>query len=126
MHGLIASPHSKELATGEAAADPAFSDRPDEIDVCVKAGDLLIGDARLLHAAHDNRTDEERMLITLWYQPDFAALPEPVQAQMVAKTQAIPANWPASAKALVEPLLPRYTGSAKPAAHSKRPAKIEA
>ncbi len=43
---------------------------------------MPIGDARLLHAAHANATDQRRTLITLWYQPDRASLPERVQAQM--------------------------------------------
>ncbi len=122
LHGLIARPHSAELhAPKTLECNPAFSDRPDEVDVCVKAGELLIGDARLLHAAHDNQTDEERMLITLWYQPDYANLPEDIQAQMVAKIQIIPTDWPDDSKALLEPLLPRYTGGVKAAKSSLRP-----
>jgi hypothetical protein len=68
----------------------------------------------LLHAAHENTTTDRRTLITLWYQPDFANLPERIQAQMVAKTQKIPGEWPESAKNLLESLLPKYTGSAAP------------
>ena len=124
LHALIARPHSPELHSAKMEDTPSFSDRPDEVDVCVKAGDLLIGDARLLHAAHNNQTDEERMLITLWYQPDFAHLPEDIQAQMVAKTQVIPDDWPTETKAQIEPLLPRYTGSAQPASRSLRPALL--
>ena len=122
LHALIAAPHSQELTAARTTeGNPAFSDRDDEVDVCVQAGDLLVGDARLLHAAHDNQTNEERMLITLWYQPDYERLPEEIQAQMVAKAQPVPDQWPDAAKGLLEPLRPRYGGAAQQAARSLRP-----
>ena len=34
----------------------------------VRAGDLIIGDARMLHAAHANTSDARRTVITLWFQ----------------------------------------------------------
>ncbi|HTL28723.1 MAG TPA: phytanoyl-CoA dioxygenase family protein, partial [Tepidisphaeraceae bacterium] len=52
LHDALLEPHGKALSEARDMTSPAFSDRPDEIDVRVKAGDLLIGDARLLHAAH--------------------------------------------------------------------------
>lgn len=114
LHRLLAEPHSTQLSAGRAGVE--FSDREDEVDVPVKAGDLLIGDARLLHAAHANQTDQRRTLITLWYQPDLESLPERMQAQMAKKSQAIPASWPADAREKLEPLLAtsRYRGEAAP------------
>ncbi|GAB4457102.1 MAG: hypothetical protein OHK0029_16240 [Armatimonadaceae bacterium] len=114
LHDQLLEPHSRELGEAKNLSLPEFSDRPDEVDVPVKAGDLLIGDARLLHAAHSNDTGERRTLITLWYQPNFAEMPERMQAQMVAKTQRLPESWSADVKALLEPLLPRYHGNAEP------------
>jgi ectoine hydroxylase-related dioxygenase (phytanoyl-CoA dioxygenase family) len=80
----------------------------------IRAGDLLIGDARILHAAHANTSGERRTLLTLWYQPQFATLPERIKAQMVAKTQAIPDNWPSPLREKVKSLHPVYTGDAQP------------
>ena len=114
LHDLLAEPHSPELAQAHNLDSPAFSTRPDEIDVPIKAGDLLIGDARILHATHPNDSDERRTVITIWFQPNFDTLPERIKAQMVRKMQAPPASWPDSARALVEPLLPRYQGTAEP------------
>jgi hypothetical protein len=114
LHDLLRSPHSQALGQAQDADAPEFSTRPDEVDVTVKAGELVIGDARLLHATHSNETDARRTVITLWFQPDLPALPERMQAQMAAKAQSIPADWPESAKALVSPLLSRYTGTALP------------
>ena len=113
LHDLLDEPHSGNLGKAANMDTPEFSDRPDEVDVPVKAGDLLIGDARLLHAAHSNQTNEQRTLITLWYQPQLETLPEPMQAQMANKSQRVPQDWPASAQDLVLPMLAsgRYQGS---------------
>lgn len=114
LHDQLLEPHSKALSEASDLEHPAFSTRPDEVDVGVNAGDLLVGDARLLHAAHENKTDQRRTLITLWYQPDLQAMPERMQAQMAAKVQAIPDDWPEQAKAALTPLMARYSGSAAP------------
>lgn len=116
LHRLLAEPHSKTLGAANDSSRVEFSDRPDESNVLVKAGDLLIGDARLLHAAHSNQTDKSRTLITLWYQPDLESLPERIQAQMAAKTHAVPEHWSEAAKAKILPLLAnqRYQGTAEP------------
>ena len=46
----------------------------------VKAGDLVVGDARLLHSANVNRTDERRTVLTLWYLPRYDETSERVRA----------------------------------------------
>src|SRR5690606_33776151 len=63
LHDLIDAPHSQTLAQGDHLNSVEFSNRPDEMDVPIKAGDLLLGDARLLHASHANETDERRTLL---------------------------------------------------------------
>jgi hypothetical protein len=114
LHDLLGEPQSKELSAVRDASAPEFSTRPDEIDVPVRAGDVVIGDARLLHAAHGNETDHRRTLITLWYQPDLASLPPRIQAQIARKTISIPETWPPEAREKVMPLLVRYDGYAEP------------
>ena len=37
------------------------------MDVGVKAGDLIIGDSRLYHAARANASDARRTCLTMWY-----------------------------------------------------------
>ena len=114
LHDRLDAPHSAQLGAAADTNRVEFSDWPGEADVCVRAGDLLIGDARLLHAAHENTTDERRTLITLWYQPEYDALPERMRAQMAAKAQPIPADWPDASRALLQPLVARYDGTALP------------
>ncbi len=44
-----------------------FIDHPNAIDLPVKAGQLMIGDARLLHGTHPNRSAERRTVLLGWY-----------------------------------------------------------
>lgn len=56
--------------------DPAmFCDHPEAVDVPVKAGDLVIGEGRLLHAAHGNRSNARRTLLLGWHDRPFT-IPE--------------------------------------------------
>jgi len=114
LHDLLDEPHSAELTKAGDLSHPGFSTRQDEIDVPIRAGDLLLGDARLLHAAHANNSDERRTLVTIWYQPDFDALPERAQAQMMAKLHHPPEAYPAEARAKLATITPRYAGEAVP------------
>jgi hypothetical protein len=65
-----------------------FSDHPDQVDVAVKAGSLVMADARVLHAAHRNQTDVRRTLVLAWHLrpstvPDYwtGAIPAPIAAR---------------------------------------------
>ena len=124
LHELIAEPHSEELGRANNLERAEFQPRADEIDLPVKAGDLVIGDARLLHAAHANQSDQRRTVLTLWYQPDYPSLPERVKAQMVAKTHPLAEAWPPEAKAKVAALYPVYTGDAEPHERMYRPRQM--
>ena len=114
LHEQLGNPHRKDISTADDLNRAEFSTRPDEVDVPITAGDLLIGDARLLHASHANQSNQRRTVITLWYQPDFYLLPDRIKAQMVAKTQSLPENWTATDKKSLASLLPKYEGTAEP------------
>jgi ectoine hydroxylase-related dioxygenase (phytanoyl-CoA dioxygenase family) len=124
LHNLLEEAHSPNLRQVAELDNPAFMDRPDEVNVMVKAGDLVIGDSRLLHAAHENNSENRRTVITLWYHPDMKSLAEPVQAFIAKTASKIPEDWPEDATKLIEPLIPRYTGHAEPLAWNRvRPSK---
>jgi len=91
-----------------------YQDHPDEVDVPVKAGDLLIGDARILHAAHANQSDQHRTLFTLWYQTRFEEFSDRLKARIVQdKIHQLPADWPDEARNKVQALWPSYQGDAE-------------
>lgn len=85
---LYASEHSDAVKLGskfEAEHAVMFSDHPDQVDVCVKAGSLVVRDARLLHSARKNYTDTRRTMLLVWPArpntvPDYwnDEIPEPV------------------------------------------------
>jgi len=111
---LLDEAHTPELLRAADPTRPAFSDRPDEVDVPVAAGDLLIGDARLLHAAHANNSGERRTVITLWFHPDTPKLGERLRAFIGGLTADPPASWPEAARQKTEAVLARYRGDAEP------------
>ena len=118
LHGLPPA-HTDEIQKADAS-HPALQTDPDEVDVPVKAGDLVIGDARLLHAAHPNRSNQRRTVITLWFCPTYDQLPETLQA-IYGKPRSRPENWPQAAWALIERLLATYRGDAAPLAANRIP-----
>jgi hypothetical protein len=121
LHDELPDAHSE--ATYHASTDtPLFQRHPEEVDVPVRAGDLVIGDARLLHAAHANQTDRRRSCLTLWYFPTYAELPEPVQAFIASHHPRPPADYPAGPEfERLKELFPHYTGAAEPVQWNRRP-----
>ena len=74
--------HSEELARVDDPNDPLFLNEEDEIDVPTKLGDVVIGDARVLHAANKNNSDQKRSLITLWYHPHYNQMTDEMRSRV--------------------------------------------
>jgi hypothetical protein len=85
----------------------------------VKAGSVVIGDSRMLHASHANMSDHRRTVITLWYYPNWDELPESVRAHIGATT--LPASWEGEAMATLGSLQPTYDGDAEPTKWNRIP-----
>ena len=127
-HPLHSLPHAHENELQNISdAHPALKENPDEIDVPVSAGDVVIGDARLLHSAHPNHSNSRRTVITLWYLPTFNALPDSVKAYFMNRSDILqpsagkPENWSeANWKKLCQ-ISADYTGNAIPVTESKTP-----
>lgn len=111
LHDRISGSHTKDLSGGNVLEKPEFQDYEGEIDVPVKAGDMLIGDARLLHAAHANNSDKNRSLLTLWYQVHMKHFSPGLQSNVTAKAGPLPRTWPEAVRAKVEALYPKYDTS---------------
>lgn len=124
LHDEIREAHTE--ATYSASLDSAeFRQHPNEIDITVTAGDVVMGDARVLHAAHQNRTDRHRTLLTLWYFPDWANLPESIRARAGRREPLVPPKWwSGDAGKAVEPLVPWYHGDAQPARWNRIPTML--
>ncbi len=114
LHDLLSEAHTPELREARNLDSIEYALRPDEVDVCVKAGDLVIGDSRILHASHANDSDARRTVITLWFHPDMKALHEGTQGFIASMTGEMPKHWNDADRTRVEPLLARYDGDVEP------------
>ncbi len=94
--------------------NPFFGEYPEELDVTVSAGDVVVGDARLLHASHTNRSERHRSEITIWMLPWFSDLNERTQAWIHRDMHHRHRDWPEFALEQIEPVVPRYRGDAEP------------
>lgn len=112
LHDILPNAHGAELQRVENIDHPAFQHYNGEIDIPVNAGDLVIGDSRLLHASHSNVSDEHRTVITLWYHPFFALLPESMQAHIGRMRQKL--EWSDADWDRIEELNPNYQGDIEP------------
>ncbi len=113
--------HTKEINRMENENDPRFLDFPDEMDVPIKAGDLVIGDARMFHATHANSTDQYRTVITVWLFPLFEGLQKSTQSWVHQEFHKDHAEWPMDALEKIKPLIPNCTGTAQKYGFNRQP-----
>jgi ectoine hydroxylase-related dioxygenase (phytanoyl-CoA dioxygenase family) len=119
LHKVIADAHSEELGEAKDLKRVEFQPQPGEIDVRVKAGDLLIGDSRIMHAAHANTSDERRTVITLWFHPDYQDSPEELRAAFETRKDPLPPGWSPESLQLLDSVLINYQGRAEPLKFSR-------
>jgi hypothetical protein len=122
QHGM--GGHDEGTRFADPDTSPAYADAVGQVDLSVTAGDLLIGDARILHAPHGNQTGERRTVITMWYLPRYDELPEQMQASFKQMLYtAPPGDLPPDLVSAIVPLLPDYQGDRDPAAWNRQPGK---
>lgn len=124
LHDLLPPAHSNEI--NEASEfGPAHATQPGEVTVSVRAGDAVIGDSRILHATHANRSERRRTCLTLWYLPRFAELPDGVRSYVVDHPALPPRGWwrdeHVSLPRPLRELLPTYEGDEQPVAYNRTP-----
>lgn len=126
--------HGENLSLYKDPNDPAYAAHPDEVAVEIKAGDLLIGDSRLLHGAYANSVNKERPLLISWYLPNFSDLPEDIQARFneiylrkgldVDAGELAPTtteDWSPALYKHIAGLAPHYGGQVQPTPWCRRP-----
>lgn len=75
LHDTLPDAHGVDIQSIDDLSHPAFADFPDAVDVPLKAGDLVIADARILHSAWPNQTNKRRTLLLAWH--DVFTFPKP-------------------------------------------------
>ena len=125
LHDHLGKGHDSDIRHTDDRDHPLFSKHPAEIDVPVSAGDLVVGDARLLHSANSNRTDERRTVLTLWYLPRYDEASERVRAGYRERTNlAVLKDFSAADRRRIAPLVPDYAGDAEPAVWNRVPGEL--
>ncbi|MGJ5041121.1 MULTISPECIES: phytanoyl-CoA dioxygenase family protein [unclassified Bradyrhizobium] len=94
--------------------DVLVSTRPDEVDIAVRKGDLIVRDGRLLHASHANNSSEDRALIVLSFVPFWSDLPEGLQCAFDRKRPKIERSWPSAEAERVLDRATVYNGASSP------------
>ena len=75
LHDSLPDAHEAEIQAIDDLNHLVFADYPGAIDVPLKAGDLIIADARLMHGAWPNQTEQRRTLLLAWH--DVFSFPNP-------------------------------------------------
>lgn len=133
LHDVIDA-HDPALASVENPDDPAYAPHPDQVDVPVTAGDVVVADARLVHGAHPNRSDRERTNITLWWHPGYSELPPGIRARLwsIVRREEVdtdpaagralhPHRWPEPWRSLVLPVMADDPGPVAPEPWVRQP-----
>jgi len=138
LHDLLDA-HDERLGRVDDPNDVAYGGAAGEVAVPVNAGDVVIGDARVLHGSYANASDVERTLITLWYHHAFSAQSAGLQNRVYQAfcREAIDTDapdgdaerltldrWPEPARAQVAPLFPIPTVEAPPEPWVRTPARL--
>jgi hypothetical protein len=111
LHDCVEEAHTDELRSMVDPEHEAYAPADDAMDVPVRAGDLVIGDSRLLHSAHANQSDQRRTVITLWYHPLFHEMPAPIRARLADHDR--PESWSdLETRNLLKPLTAVYNEAA--------------
>lgn len=125
--------HSEGMQAYAQPSNPAYADHSDQVAVPVKAGDVLIGDARLIHGAFANRSNEERPLLTLWFMPHWLSMPAPMRAlayqgfmrgddiRSSVERPATVFDWPEPLRRRIEHVLPPDDGGIAPMRWNRTP-----
>jgi hypothetical protein len=132
LHHLDAA-HSPALQSYEYPDAMAYTSHPDEQPVPVQAGDVVVGDARVIHGAYANRSSEERPLLTLWYMPHWSGMSAGMRARGMenylrrddirtsAARPMTPRDWPEAQRRRIAALIPEYEGDAPPVPWQRTP-----
>ena len=101
LHGM-GTAHTRDINRMDDERDPRFADYPGEVDVPVRAGDLVVGDARMFHATprqyHRRVPDGDHDLV-----PPAVRRPAGTEPELDPPRVPPPARWVAAGGAGQDP-----------------------
>jgi hypothetical protein len=109
IHAVLPEAHgvtAEELRPEHAA----FSDLPGQLTLCLRAGDAVVIDYRLLHSTHGNHCDTRRDCILLSFTPCWKTLPIDIRAHLIAHPAQPSETERTSGSPALRRLLPDFSG----------------
>lgn len=94
LHSHLVQAHEAGGYDIQESNEWMFYDHPEAIDVPVRVGQLVIADARLLHATHSNASTQRRTLLLGWYYRKANTPPLGWQAAVPQEIVDRPADFP--------------------------------
>ena len=76
LHDRLVPAHEQGARFIDEDHPVMFSDDPQQVYVPVRAGDLVLLDGRILHAADRNRTNQRRTLVLAWHSRPGNTIPD--------------------------------------------------
>jgi len=97
LHGHLVPPHESGGYEVEETNEWMFYDHPEAVDVPVATGQLLIGDARLLHGTRPNTSTVRRTVLLGWYYRRANTVPDgwegDVPREILDRDPDLPFRW---------------------------------
>jgi hypothetical protein len=110
LHASLPEPHSSS-ANSLAVGHPAMSDHPEQVTPCLRAGDAVVIDYRLLHGTHANKSSSRRDCVLLSFIPDWTNFPSELKEHVSAHPALPTAGETAEMSGLpFVDVLPRFAG----------------
>lgn len=124
IHAVLPEAHG-QAAVGLAPGHIAMSDLPEQATLCLRAGDAVAVDYRLLHGTHGNASDARRDCIILNFTPSWRQLPDDIKAHLISHPAQPSENEMAQAS-MISKLLPTFHGTRRSLPLNRNaPAKFE-
>lgn len=109
IHAVLPEAHG-QAADGLEPGHAAMSELPGQVTLCLKAGDAVVIDYRLLHGTYGNRSDARRDCVLLSFAPNWSSLPADIKAHLISHPAQPSENEIPREASRVWELLPRFDG----------------
>jgi len=110
IHAVLPEAHGHS-AEGLEPGHIALSDLPDQVTLCLRAGDAVVIDYRLLHGTHGNAGNTRRDCILLSFTPSWRGLPNDIKAHLIAHPAQPSGGEALRPSSLLAKLFPKFRGS---------------
>jgi Phytanoyl-CoA dioxygenase (PhyH) len=108
IHAVLPEAHDK-TAVDLSPGNIAMSDLSDQVTLCLRPGDAVAVDYRLLHGTHGNASDARRDCVILNFTPSWRQLPDDIKAHLIDHP-AQPSESEVPHSSMFLKLLPAFNG----------------